>query len=206
MAINFEKKYNLKSLLFDRATKGETNEDKQKQNKNISDILTKLGKNDITLTLSMIGEINMEQNLQYNLLTEQYSLKDKFSSLVERNKTSYSKKITGSISLEGDISRKFFEFSPLETKVTANLKLEMACEAVLITEYGYDKKNKKGLFMEQKLKFSGLKGTFKSDFNADSDVLGKYEYSANNGKPLDFILLEGKTYNLNTIYFFNNKS
>lgn len=81
----------------------------------------------------------------------------------------------------------------------------MACEAVLVTKYGYDSKDNKGLFMEQKLKFSGLKGTFTGEIKAKNDDFIDYDYSPNEGKPIDFTLIEGETYLLNTIYFFNTK-
>nr|WP_275981824.1 OmpA family protein [Flavobacterium humidisoli] len=205
VAINYEKKYTLKSLLFDNATKEEKDQDKQKKNKAISDALSKIGKNDIMLTLHMCGEINLEQNLQYNVLTEQYSLKDQFSALVENNSTTYSKKIKGSISLDGDYSRKFFEFSPLETKVNANISLKVDCEAILISKFGYDKKNGKGLYLEQILKFSGLKGTFTGSIQAKNDDLIDYDYSPNNGEPIDFIIFKDKTIILNSIQLFQIK-
>lgn len=205
VAINFEKKFTLKSLFFDKATKGETDEEKQKTNKKISEMLTKMGENDVTFILTMKGEIKIEQNVKYNLLTEQYSLTDKFSELVENNTTTYSKKISGTISFEADYDKKLFEFSPLETKVSASLTLKMACEAIIITQYGYDKKGGKGLFMEQKLKFSGMKGTYKANLKATNRRFGTYEYSSNEGKSIDFTVFDGHTISLNTIYLFNNK-
>lgn len=200
VAINFEKKYNLADLIKNK-TKGESNQKKKEQ---IANLLKKIG-DGITANITMKGEIKMEQNVKYNMLTEQYSLKDKFSSLVERNKTIYSERITGTILLEGNYRKKFFKFSPLETEVTANISLKMACQAVLITEYGYDKKEGRGLFMEQKLKFSGLKGTFSGGLSSDNESFGSYEYKSNEGKPIDFTLIEGETYTLNTIYFFSIK-
>ncbi|CAD0002095.1 OmpA family protein [Flavobacterium chungangense] len=203
VAINFKKHYTIKSLLHSKLTKNETDEDKQKENDKINGILSKMGKNDLTLILTMSGEIALEQNIQYNLLNEQYSLKDKFSSFVEKNNTTYSKKINGTVHLEGDVSRKFFEFSPLETKVTANVTLDLACEAIVITEYGFDKKNGRGLFMTQKLKFSGLKGTFKGSSTVQFRKRKPIGYSPNDGKPIDFTVLEGYTQTLKTIYLFS---
>lgn len=122
---------------------------------------------------------------------------------MQNNTITYSEKIKGTILLEGSFEKKFFKFSPLETKVTTNLTLKMACEAILITKYGFDKKDSKGLFMEQKLKFSGLKGTFTGSIKAKVDDDEVVNYSPNEGKPIDFTLIKGETYTLNTIYFFN---
>lgn len=204
VAINFEKKFNIKSLLFDDATKEETDEDKKKRNKKISDKLAKIGKDDVTFTLSIVGEIKLEQNIQYNVLTEQYSLKDKLCSLIEKNKIAYTDKIAGSVLFEYSADKKFFEFTPLETKITTSLSLELACESIVIIEYGYDKKDNKGLYMSIKLKFSGLKGTFVNSNSFENDDIGKYELSPNDGKPIDFTVLKGDTFTLSTIYLFNN--
>jgi outer membrane protein OmpA-like peptidoglycan-associated protein len=203
VAINFEKKFNIKSLLFDDATKGETDEDKKKRNKKISDKLAKMGKDDVTFTLAIMGEINLEQNLKFNSLTEQYSLQDKFCTLIEKNKIAYTQKIAGSVLFEHAADKKLFEFTPLETKVTTSLTLKLACESIVIIEYGYDKKDNKGLFMTLKLRFSGLKGTFKANVKARVDD-DEAEYSPNDGKPIDFTVLEDNTYTLSTIYLFNN--
>lgn len=205
VAINFEKKFNLKSLFFDEDRKKELDKDKRETNEAISEILAKMGKNDVTFTLSIIGEINIEQNVQYNVLTEQYSLKDKFSELVEKNTTTYSNRIKGTVSFETEFSKKFFEFSPLETEITASLALEVDCEAILITRYGYDKKDGKGLYLEQKLRFSGLKGTFAATGKVKSKNKKPIGYSSNDGKPLNFTVMEGHTVILNTIYLFNTK-
>lgn len=201
VAINFEKKYNLGELIKNKTQ----NKDNQKKKKLIAGVIEKIG-DGITATLTMKGEITMEQNVQYNVLTEQYTFNDKLINFAQKNITTYSSKITGTIVLEGSFSKKFFEFSPLETKVDGKITLDMACEAVVITQYGFDKKGGKGLYMEQKLKFSGLKGTFKGSIDVhvkDREPIG---YSSNEGKPIPFTLLEADTYTLNTIYFFNTKS
>lgn len=200
VAINFTRKYNLGELIKNK-TKNESN---QKKKEEITGVIEKTG-NGITATLTMTGEIKIEQNIQYNALTGQYKLNNKWVNPVQKCITTYSKKITGTILLKGNFNKEFFKFSPLETKVTANITLDMACEAVLITKYGFDQKGGKGLYMEQKLKFSGLKGTFAGNIKGRNDTFGKYEYSSNNGKPIDFTLIEGETYLLNTIYFFNTK-
>ncbi|GAA3762385.1 OmpA family protein [Flavobacterium ginsengiterrae] len=204
VAINFERKFNLKSLLYDEGHKHETNKDKKEANEAISEILAKIGNNDVTFTLTIVGEINLEQNVLYNVLTEQYSLKDKFSELVQNNTTAYSKRIKGTVSFETDLERELFKFTPIETKVTAHIKLDLACEAILITKFGYDKKGGQGLFMEKKMKFSGLKGTFQANGRVKPKNKKPIGYSANEGKPIDFTVLEGHTISLGIIYLFNN--
>lgn len=200
VAINFEKKYNLGELIKNKS-KNEKNVKKKEQ---ITSILKEIG-NGITATLTMKGEISMEQNVQYNVLTEQYKFRDQFSNLAQKNITTYSQKITGTIVLAGNFSKKFFEFSPLETKIDGKITLDMACEAIVVTEYGFDKKGDKGLYMEQKLKFSGLKGTFTGNLKVKVQEEELLDYSPNDSKPINFTLIEGETYLLNTIYFFNTQ-
>lgn len=200
VAINFERKFNLADLIKEKAK----NEDNQKKKDEIGGMLKKIG-DGITATLKIGGEVNIEQNVQYNALTEQYSLKDKFSELVQTNTTTYSTRIKGSVILQGNYLKKFFKFSPIETKVEVNVNLKMACEAILITQYGFNKKDGRGLFMEQKLKFSGLKGTFTGNLNAKIDD-EEYEYKTNEGKPIDFTVFDGHTFTLSKIYFFNTNS
>lgn len=203
VAINFEKKLTIKSLIFDKETKNETDEDWKEINENISGILSEMGEDDIKFSMSMVGEIGLEKNIQYNVLTEQYTLKDKFNNLPQKKITSYSNKITGNISFEIDYHKKFFEFSPIETKIDGNLDFKIDCEALLITEYGFDKANGKGLFITQKLKFSGLKGTFKGTLKAQVQSKKSFDFSPKNGKKIDFTVLEGFTKTLKTIYLFN---
>lgn len=45
-----------------------------KKKEQIAAMLKKIG-DDITATLTVVGEIKMEQNVKYNVLTNQYSLK-----------------------------------------------------------------------------------------------------------------------------------
>ncbi|MDN3673504.1 OmpA family protein [Flavobacterium branchiarum] len=199
VAINFTKKYTIKSLL----DSNETDPNKKKSNEAIDGILSKIGKDDVTFSLTMEGEIALQQNIQYNVLTEQYTLKDKFNNLPQKNIICHSKKIRGSISLEGAIEKKYFKFSPLKTDISTNVKLEMFCEAFVVTEFGFDKKDGRGLFMTQKLKFSGLKGTFKGEATVTSKKFGSYKYSSIDDKSIDFKVLEGFEQILKTIYFFN---
>lgn len=206
VAINFEKKYTMKSLLHSKATKNETDEEKKKENDKINDILSDMGDNDFKLTLTMVGEVAFEKNIQYNSLTEQYTLKDKFNNLPQKNIISYSNKIKGSISFEGDYHTDLFKFTPIETKVDANLDFKIDCEAIVITEYGFDKVNGRGLFLTYKLKFSGLKGTFKGNVKAKVQNKKTFDYSPNEGKPINFTVLEDFTKTLKTVYLFNTKS
>lgn len=205
VAINFEKKFTIKSLLFDKETKNETDEDWKEINENISGILSEMGEDDIKFSLSMVGEVGLNQNIQYNVLTEQYTLKDKFNNLPQKRIISYSNKITGTISFETNFTKKLFLFSPLETLVTADLKFNIACEAIIITEYGFDKVSGRGLFVTQKIKFSGLKGTFKGNVKVKVKKRKPMGYSSNDGKPKQFTVLEGYTKTLKTIYLFNTK-
>ncbi|MDN3673502.1 hypothetical protein QWY99_10595 [Flavobacterium branchiarum] len=201
VAINFTKKYTIKSLLDSNATDPK----KKKNNEGIEDILSKIGKDDVTFSLTMVGEIALQQNIQYNVLTEQYTLKDKFYNLPQKGIISYSSKIIGTILLQGNYETRLFKFSAIETQVSASLSLKINCEAFVITEYGFDKVSGRGLFMTQKLKFSGLKGTFLGSISAKPKDRESIDYSANDGKPIDFTVLEGFTKTLKTIYFFNAK-
>lgn len=206
IGIDFTKNYTIKSLLHAKATKNETDEEKKETNEAINDILSEMGENDVKFSLTITGDIIIQQNIQYNALTEQYTLKDKFNNLPQRRIMSYSNKIKGNVSFEVDYHTEFFKFTPLETKIDSTLSFKIDCEAFVITEYGFDKINGKGLFMTQKLKFSGLKGTFLGNASAkrrDKESLG---YSTNNGKPIDFTVLEGFTKTLKTIYLFDTAS
>ncbi|PXY40615.1 hypothetical protein DMB65_11955 [Flavobacterium cheongpyeongense] len=203
VAINFTKKYTMKSLLHSKATENETDEEKKKENDKINDILSDMGDNDFKFTLSMVGEVAFEKNIQYNSLTEQYTLKDKFNNLPQKNIISYSNKITGTISFEVDYHKKLFKFSPIETKIDGTLAFSVACEAIVITEYGFDKVNGRGLFITQKLKFSGLKGTFKGNIKVKVKKRKPIGYSPNDGKPINFTVLEDFTKTLKTVYLFN---
>lgn len=54
------------------------------------------------------------------------------------------------------------------------------------------------------MKFSGLKGTFQANGRVKPKNKKPIGYSANEGKPIDFTVLEGHTISLGTIYLFNN--
>lgn len=203
IGIDFTKNYTIKSLLHAKATKNETDEEKKETNEAVNDILSEMGENDVKFSLTITGDIIIQQNIQYNALTEQYTLKDKFNNLPQRRIISYSNKIKGNVSFEVDYHKKLFQFSPLETQIDGNIAFTMACEALVITEYGFDKVNGRGLFMTQKLKFSGLKGTFKGNIKAKPANRRALSYSSNNGKPKDFTVIEGFTKTLKTIYLFN---
>ncbi|WP_163408088.1 hypothetical protein [Flavobacterium ajazii] len=203
IGIDFTKNYTIKSLLHAKATKNETDEEKKETNGAINDILSEMGEDDVKFSLTIAGDIIIQQNIQYNVLTEQYTLKDKFNNLPQRGIISYSSKVKGNVSFEVDYHTELFKFSPLETKIDANIAFTMECEAFVITEYGFDKVNGRGLFMTQKLKFSGLKGTYLGNIKVQVKRRKSAGSSKKNGKPIDFTVLEGFTKTLKTIYLFN---
>ncbi|MEO8239221.1 MAG: OmpA family protein [Flavobacterium sp.] len=209
VAINFEKKFNLKDLITEKLE----HKDNQKKQGEIKAFLKTINTN-LTATLTIVGEIAINQSVQFNVLTNTYTITDKIKNLVQKGTVTYSEKIKGSILLEGDFSKKFFEFYPIQTEINGHVTLKMTCEAVVQTEYGFDKRDKigndkhsgRGLFMEKKLIFSGLKGVFTGNVKVnlrDKEVL---DYSPNEGKPIPFTLFDGDTYNLGRIYFFNTET
>ncbi|WP_264552102.1 OmpA family protein [Flavobacterium sp. N2038] len=196
VAINFEKKFDLKDLIKQKLT----HKDNQKKQGEINAFLKTI-KTNLTATLSIVGEIAINHRIQYNLLTNTHTVTDKIANLVQTQTVTYSEKIKGKMFLEGDVSKKFFKFYPIQ--VDANIKLDLNCEAVVKTEYGYDQKGGKGLFMEKKLIFSGLKGAFTGNVKVRAQDEELLDYSPNEGKPIPFTLFDGDTYNLGRIYFFN---
>ncbi|WP_375605621.1 hypothetical protein [Flavobacterium davisii] len=95
-----------------------------------------------------------------------------------------------------------FKVFNLQNKIEGNLEVDMKGAIGLKIKYGYE--NEQGLFLNQKLYFSGLKGTYKGQFKAQNSKYGKYEYQTNNGNPTPFTLLEPFELDLITIQMFNH--
>ncbi len=197
VAINFEKKFDLKDLIEKKLN----HKDNQKKQGEIKAFLKTI-KTNLTATLTLVGEIAIDQSVQYNVLTNTHTIADKLGNLVKNQTVTYKERIKGTMLLQGGFSKKFFEFYPIQ--VDASIKLDLNCEAVLKTEFGFNQA--KGLFMEKKLIFSGLKGTFTGNVKLKIDDDEEYDYAPNLGKPIPFTLFDGDTYNLGRIYFFNTET
>lgn len=201
VAINFEKKFDLKKLIEEKLT----HKDNQNKKEDIKGFLKTLNTN-LKATLTIVGEIAINQSVQYNLLTNNYTISDKLGNLIQKNVVTFTKKIKGTIIFDAKVNKKLFEFSPIQTEVNATVKLEMALESAIQTEYGYDKISGKGLYMDKKLIFSGLKGVFSGNLKVQVKDKEVFDYSPNEGKPIPFTLFDKDEYNLGRIYYFNTKT
>lgn len=156
----------------------------------------------VTGEIVVTGEIGFEHNVIVNTLTKEFTIIDQLKNgLINRNEVLLKPQIKFEGVINGDYEKEFKVFN-LQNRIEASLKVNMNGAIGLKISYGYEKEQ--GIFFNQKLYFSGLKGVYYGNFGLDSDIFGKIEGETNNGKPTPFTLLEPFELNLMTIQLFNH--
>ncbi|WP_375605618.1 hypothetical protein [Flavobacterium davisii] len=156
----------------------------------------------VTGEIVVTGEIGFEHNVIVNPLTKELTIIDHLKNgFVNKNGVLFKEQIKFDAKITGKYKNEFKVFN-LQNKIEGNLEVDMKGAIGLKIKYGYE--NEQGLFLNQKLYFSGLKGTYKGQFKAQNSKYGKYEYQTNNGNPTPFTLLEPFELDLITIQMFNH--
>ncbi|WP_444667001.1 hypothetical protein [Flavobacterium columnare] len=156
----------------------------------------------VTGEIVVTGEIGFEHSVIVNTLTKQFSIIDHLKNgFVDKNEVLLKEQIKFDAKIIGKYKNEFKVFN-LQNKIEGSLEVDMKGAIGLKIKYGYE--NEQGLFLNQKLYFSGLKGTYKGQFKAQNSKYGKYEYQTNNGTPTPFTLLEPFELDLITIQIFNH--
>ncbi|WP_459926513.1 OmpA family protein [Flavobacterium covae] len=156
----------------------------------------------VTGEIVVTGEIGFEHSVIVNTLTKQFSIIDHLKNgFVNKNEVLLKPQIKFDAKFKGEY-KKDFDFEILQAEIEAKLDVELYGAIGLKIGYGYQKE--KGLFLNQKLYFTGIKGIYKGSFKLTSKKLGKLERETNDGKPTPFTLLEPFEMELMTIQLFNH--
>jgi outer membrane protein OmpA-like peptidoglycan-associated protein len=212
VALGFKKSFNLIEYLNKNDENIEKSQDPKEEKKRkqlrenkkvVSTTLEKMGVKQIGGTISVIGDISFEQKVKYNFLTKTYTIVDTAKNYVN-NKLAVSiisSKIKAKVLIEAKYEKKFANFTPFETKTEAGVTIKMDGSATLKNQYGIDPK--KGLFMEQYLIFSGIKGEYLAYAEVKAGDVFEFGTSEEEATPIPFTLMEPSTKLLMRIYFFN---
>ncbi|AMO20626.2 hypothetical protein [Flavobacterium columnare] len=156
----------------------------------------------VTGEIVVTGEIGFEHNVIVNTLTKEFTIIDQLKNgFVNKNEVLLKPQIKFDAKFKGEY-KKDFDFEILQAEIEAKLDVELYGAIGLKIGYGYQKE--KGLFLNQKLYFTGIKGIYKGSFKLTSKKLGKLERETNDGKPTPFTLLEPFEMELMTIQLFNH--
>ena len=212
VAVGFKRDFNLIEYLKNndetpQKSKGPEEEKKRKQlrenKKVVATTLEKMGVTKIGGIITILGEIGFEQNVKHNFLTKTYTITDNAKNYVNNKLavSTISRMIKAKLVVEAKYEKTFADFTPIETKIEGGASIKLMGSSALKIQYGIDPK--KGLFMEQYLIFSGIKGIYLAYANVkvrDEYKIGKTDEEA---KPIHFTLMEPSEKLLNRIYFFN---
>lgn len=207
VAVNFEEKFDLIQMLEEKkepvAGEKPVNKKLEKNKKILAEGLKAIGIKEIKGKITVVGELACEFNVKYNLLTNTYDIKDKLGNFINNSeaKIVFKEQIIVTVIINGKYKNEF-KFFGIETQVDGKFELKLNGSAALKTNFKYDKTD--GLYMNKTLIFSGIKGTFTGSIKAKSTQLGDLlDYSPNEGKPINFNLIEPHDISLGTIQFFN---
>ncbi|WP_136669401.1 OmpA family protein [Flavobacterium sp. H122] len=212
VAVGFKRDFDLIEYLKNndetpQKSKDPEEEKKRKQlrenKKVVSTALEKMGVTKIGGIITILGEIGFEQKVKHNFLTKTYTITDNAKNYVN-NKLAVSivsTMINAKIVIEAKYEKAFAKFTPIETKVEGGIKIKMEGSATLKNQYGIDPK--KGLFMEQYLIFSGIKGVYLTYVELKTESGFKIGTSEKQATPIPFTLIEPSEKSLMKIYFFN---
>ncbi|WP_444667003.1 OmpA family protein [Flavobacterium columnare] len=156
----------------------------------------------VTGEIVVTGEIGFEHSVIVNTLTKQFSIIDHLKNgFVDKNEVLLKEQIKFEAHINIEY-KKDFEFFKLQTSIESKLNVEMQGTTGLAIRYGYEKEQ--GLFFNQKLYFSGIKGQYKGNFKTEIRKFGKFEHNTNNGNPTPFTLLEPFEMDLMKMQLFNH--
>lgn len=207
VAVNFEKSFDLIEDYLKKESENPPKDEKEKKlqenKKVVATALEKIGVRKIAGTITVNGVIEFEQNVKYNFLTKTYTIIDNAKNYVN-NKFAVSTigtMIKAKVVVEAKYEKTFADFTPIETKIEGGASIKLMGSSALKVQYGIDPK--KGLFMEQYLIFSGIKGEYLAYAELKSESGFKIGTSEKEAKPIPFTLIEPSTKLLMRIYFFN---
>ncbi|OWP82765.1 hypothetical protein BWK59_14115, partial [Flavobacterium davisii] len=156
----------------------------------------------VTGEIVVTGEIGFEHNVIVNPLTKELTIIDHLKNgFVNKNEVLFKEQIRFEAHINIEYKRDF-EFFKLQTSIESKLNVEMQGTTGLAIRYGYEKEQ--GLFFNQKLYFSGIKGQYKGNFKTEIRKFGKFEHNTNNGNPTPFTLLEPFEMDLMETQLFNH--
>ena len=169
-------------------------------------ILNAIGLQKVKGSFKVKGEIIFEHNVKFQVLQGKAKLLEIIGDGIATSKDE--RILTQQITMNAFVDMKFrkdFRFDPLQTKIEAKAKTELKGATAVKVKYGVNEN--KGLFVEKKLIFYGIEGSFLGKIKKSTKFLGKIisdtEYETNNEKPIYFTLIEPFEITLYKVQLFN---
>lgn len=217
LAINFKREFDLIDLLKkgienikgaktpkDKATQVKLAETKKNNSKIIEYFKEVVKGISIKGAFDAVGGLYLDQNIQFNFLTNSHSFTDKIGNLLQtaQNEVTIKDQIVFNATINGQF-KKEFDFFRLQTKVEGKLDINIKGAAGLKLKYGVDsgasaqknnsKVKAKGLYVQVNKFCSGVEGNYLGSLkvsNTLTEILDITGISTNEGKPMPFVLIE----------------
>jgi hypothetical protein len=154
--------------------------------------------NNISASIAISGGINVETNVKFNFLTNSYTFVEQKGNFYNeaRGIVAFGQFVKGKAEVKSIFYKEFFSFSPFKTEMKLETKLEIDCSFGIVQQFG---KDKDGLFIETKIKSSGINGEYKYNASIKKDGLFSLD-SDKIKKPKKFTILEGNELTLYKVY------